>query len=114
VEGRVRRTVLVLLGLALASAPTMGGPIPSRAADTRDADLARVESFLARDEVAQALAAQGLSADEVEQRLARLSTEDLSALAANLDQIQAAGAVPEYIWILLAILMAVTILATIF
>ena len=113
-EGRVRRSVLVLLVLALASAPSMGGPIPSKAADTRDADLARVESFLARGEVAQALAAQGLSADEVEQRLARLSAEDLSALAANVDQIQSAGAVPEYIWILLAILMAVTILATIF
>jgi hypothetical protein len=114
VEGRGRRTVLILLALGCVAAPSMGGPIPSKAADTHEADLATIESFLARDEVAQALAAQGLSSDEVEQRLARLSAEDLSALAANVDQIQTAGAVPEYIWILLAILMGVMILAAVF
>jgi hypothetical protein len=110
----VGRTALILLALVSVAAPSMGGPIPSKAADSRESDLATIESFLARDEVAQALAAQGLSADEVEQRLARLSAEDLSALAANVDQIQSAGAVPNYIWILLAILMGVMILATIF
>jgi hypothetical protein len=114
VKGRGRRTVLILLALVCVAAPSMGGPIPSKAADTREADLATIESFLAHDEVAQALAAQGLSAEEVEQRLARLSAEDLSALAANVDQIQSAGAVPNYIWVLLAILMGVMILATIF
>jgi hypothetical protein len=55
-----------------------------------------------------------LDTEEVEQRVAQLSAEDLSALAANLDQIQAAGGVPDYIWILLAILIGVTILATVF
>ena len=68
----------------------------------------------AREEVARALAAHGFSPQDVEQRIAQLSAEEISALAANLDQIQAAGAVPNYIWILLAILMAVTILATVF
>jgi hypothetical protein len=97
----------------------VAGPIPSRAADSpavdsQQADRATIEAFLAREEVAQALAAHGLSADEVEQRVAQLSAEDVSALAANLDQIQAAGDVPNYIWILLAILIGVTILATIF
>jgi hypothetical protein len=115
VEGHVRRTAALLVALACLSAPTIGAPIPSKTTtEAREADLARVESFLARDEVAQALADNGLSADEVEQRLARLSAEDLSALAANVDQIQAAGEVPKYIWILLAVLMAVTILATVF
>ena len=108
-EGRLRRTVVALLALVCVAAPSMGGPIPSKAAD-----LATVESFLARQEVAQALAANGLSGHEVEQRLARLSAEDLAALAANLDQIQSAGQVPNYIWILLAILIGVTILATVF
>lgn len=106
--------VVGVMALASVAVPSMGSPIPSKAADTREADLATVESFLARDEVAQALADNGLSRDEVEQRLARLSAEDLSALAANVDQIQAAGEVPNYIWILLAVLMAVTILATVF
>jgi hypothetical protein len=107
--------VALLVTFAFLSAPAMGAPIPSKtAAEAREADLATVGSFLARDEVAQALAAHGLSGDEVEQRLARLSAEDLSALAANVEQIQAAGGVPQYIWILLAILMGVMILATIF
>ena len=114
VEGRRRRTVVTLLALVWVSAPSMGGPIPSKAADTREADLATVESLIARQEVAQALAANGLSGEEVKQRLARLSAEDLSALAANVDQIQSAGEVPKYIWILLAVLMGVTILATVF
>ena len=114
VEGRVCRTVVAVVALVSVAAPSMSGPIPSKADDTREADLATVESFLARDEVAQALAANGLSPDEVEQRLARLSAEDLSALAANVDQIQSAGQVPNYIWILLAILIGVTILATVF
>jgi hypothetical protein len=105
--------LLALLGLAI---PSLAGPIPSKAADvpTVEADRATIEAFLARDEVAHALAAHGLEAEEVEQRVAQLSAEDLSALAANLDQIQAAGGVPNYIWILLAILIGVTILATVF
>jgi len=73
-----------------------------------------VSDLVARDEVAQALAAHGLTPQEVEQRLGRLSDEDLSRLAANLDQVQAAGSVPEYIWILLAIFLAVSILLMIF
>jgi len=114
VEARLLRSVVTLLALVCVAAPSMGGPIPSKAADTREADLATVEALIARQEVAQALAANGLSGDEVKQRLARLSAEDLSALAANVDQIQSAGEVPNYIWILLAVLLGVTILATVF
>ena len=114
-EGRLRVTAVALLALVWLASPLMGAPIPSKAADEAlEVDRATVESFLARDEVAQALAANGLSAEEVEQRLARLSAEDLSALAANVEQIQAAGQVPNYIWILLGILLAVTIVVTIF
>jgi len=109
-----RRKVLMVLALASAAASATAGTIPSRTADAREADLATVENFLAREEVAQALAASGLSDSEVELRLARLSAEDLSALAANVEQVQAAGQVPNYIWILLGILIGVTILATIF
>jgi hypothetical protein len=111
-SGRAALAILVLLGVAL---PSLAGPIPSKASlDAQRADRASIETVLAREEVARALAAHGLSPQDVEQRLAQLSPEEMSALAANLDQVQAAGAVPNYIWILLAILMAVTILATVF
>jgi cytochrome c553 len=104
--------------LLLAGAlPAAADRAPSRAdepAAVRARDLAQVQGLTARDDVAQALQAQGLSRDEVEARLARLSNEDLRRLAAHLDQVQAAGNVPNYIWILLGILIAVTIIATVF
>jgi hypothetical protein len=106
-------TATVLLPAMLASAEQMA----SRADDTglsRRADLVRVHEALSGAEVAKALAAQGLSAGEVERRLAQLSAEDLDRLAANLEQIQAAGSVPDYVWILLAAFLAVSSLAIIF
>ena len=116
---RVVRTVAALLALLWVASASVAAPIPSKAIDkaapvSSDADRRAIAASLARQEVADALAAHGLSAEEVEQRVAQLSAEDLSALAANLDQIQAAGAVPNYIWILLAILIGVTILVTVF
>jgi predicted exporter len=116
---KLRRLVTALLTaiVLLPALPASAERIASRADDkpaSREAGLARVHEALADAEVAKALAAQGLSADEVEQRLAQLSAEDVERLAANLDQVQAAGNVPQYIWILLAIFLAVSILAIIF
>ena len=61
----------------------IAAPIPSRATDkaapgVSHAERAAIEAALARQEVADALAAHGLSAEEVEQRVAQLSAEDLS------------------------------------
>jgi len=116
---RARRSMAVLgavlLGWPLAASAAV---IPSKEADapvahSRQADLEQVGALVARDEVAKALSSRGLAPREVEQRLARLSDEDLRSLAANVDQIQAAGYVPEYIWILLAALIVVIILTRI-
>ena len=101
----------------LPTAPLSAERIASRAEDTavaRQAELTQIRETLARDEVARALAARGLSAGQVEERLTRLSNEDLRRLAANLDQIQAAGEVPKYIWILLAVFLVASTLAIIF
>ena len=108
---------LSLAWLAGVAAPVAAERIASKAeapAASRAADLARVSDLVARDHVAQALAAHGLSAPQIEERLVRLSDDDLHRLAANLDQVQAAGNVPNYIWILLGILLAVTIVVTVF
>jgi Family of unknown function (DUF6627) len=109
-----RWTAVTVLGLVGLAAPSLAAPIPSRAADrptlaASEPDRAAIEAFLAREDVARALAAHGLTSEEAGARLARLSDEDVSALAANLQQIQAAGEVPHYIWVLLAILMGVII-----
>jgi hypothetical protein len=116
---RPRRSALALLSLLLVPAlPVQAGLIASRAEEAPSASRARrledARAFLAREDVAKALAGHGLSAEEVDHRLDQLSDEDLTALAANVDQLQAAGNVPNYIWILLAIFLAVSILVLIF
>ena len=115
---RTKRLAFLCAAILLAAAlPAAAERAPSRADDaavSRARDLAEVRSLAAREDVARALAARGLRAAEIDERLARLSDEDLRRLSANLDQIQAAGNVPNYIWILLGILIAVTIIATVF
>ena len=115
---RLRLLLTVLLtATVLLPAAASAERIASRGEDvdvSRPVDLAQVRETLAHAEVAKALAAQGLSAGEIEPRLARLSGEDLHRLAANLDQVQAAGSVPDYVWILLAAFLAVSTLAIIF
>jgi hypothetical protein len=114
---RIGLVLMAVVGL-LAAIPGSAAIIPSKEADVpedqRVADLAQVRDIIARQDVARALSAQGLPPGEVERRLALLSSEDLHSLASNLEQVKAAGNVPNYIWILLAIFLAVSILATVF
>ena len=123
------RSTLVLLIVMLIIPAAQAAPVPSRSdADTRvevklgsldeGARAASVEDvtaeLFANDEIARVLEEQGLSSDEVQTRLAQLSPQDLQYLSSNLDQVQAAGTVPDYIWILLAILLGLLILGAIF
>jgi len=113
---RIKPRALAILAAVLLSvaAPPLAAPVPSKPAP-RDANAATVRSFLGRDDVARALARAGLTPPQIEQRLTRLSDEDLRSLASNLDQVQAAGTeVPRYIWVLLAVLLGVLILTAIF
>ena len=112
---RSHRLVLPLalalgLGASLPASAERIASKPDAPAASRAADLDRVSDAVGRDEVRQALAALGLQPSEVDARLAQLSDEDLRRLAGNLDQVQAAGAVPQYIWILLGIFLALTII----
>jgi hypothetical protein len=116
---RWRRVLAVLLAAVVLgpALPASAERIPSRGEDagaSRPAELAHVREALAHPEVAKALAAQGLSAAEIDERLAQLTSEDLQRLAVNLEHVQAAGSVPKYVWILLAAFLAVSTLAIIF
>ncbi len=111
-------TLAALLSLAQ-PAVSIAGTIPSKDTDSPgtssgQAELAQLRDALARSEVGKALSARGLLPPEVEQRLAQLSAEDMRSLASNLNQIQAAGDVPHYIWVLLAVAIVVWILVTLF
>src|SRR5256712_464002 len=91
--------------IALWAIPSFAGPVPSKTAanqslDSRAADLALVRDVAANEQVAQVLAARGFTQEQVNQRLAQLSPQDLHQLAQNLDQLQAAGLTQQqWIWI---------------
>ena len=96
---------LVVLLITLAAIPALAGPVPSKTAEnqsleSREADLTIVRSGAANEQVAAVLAANGFSTDEVNQRLAQMSPQDLHQLAQNLEQLQPAGLTrQEWIWI---------------
>jgi parvulin-like peptidyl-prolyl isomerase len=115
----LRRLVLAGLGfLALVVAfapPAQALPAPSKtdvgqALSEREADLATLDALLDNEEVSEALAAQGFTREEVNSRLAQLAPEELSTLASQAEQLQAAGQ-PTYVWVLIAILAVVAIVA---
>lgn len=96
--------VLVLM-FAFAAIPAFAGPVPSKTAanqsiESRDADLALVRDVAANEQIAQVLASRGFTQEQVNQKLAQLSPQDLHQLAQNLNQLQAAGITrQEWIWI---------------
>ena len=97
--------VLVALFVVVSAVPAFAGPVPSKtAADqsitARAADIALVQSITAREDVAQALAAQGFSKAQIDSKVASLSDQDLHNLAQNLNEVQAAGLTREqWTWI---------------
>ena len=96
--------VLILL-VTFAAIPALAGPVPSKTAenqslDSRDADLTAIRDIAANEQVAAVLTAHGFTQDEVDQRLAQMSSQDLAQLAQNLEQLQPAGLTrQEWIWI---------------
>jgi hypothetical protein len=97
--------VILLIIVAFIAVPSFAGPMPSKALAnqdlaSRDADLAMVRDVAANDQVAKVLATHGFTQEQVHQRLAQLSPQDLHQLAQNLNQLQAAGVTQqEWIWI---------------
>jgi len=114
----LKRSVLIILLLMLA-VPTFAAPVPSKTAAnqslaTRDADLAMVRDVVANDQVAKVLAARGFTQEQVNQKLAQLSPQDLHQLAQNLNQLQAAGLTQQqWIWIGIGALAALILIVAI-
>ena len=102
---RLSKVLFLVVVLAVAALPAIAGPVPSKTAanqslDSRDADIAVIRDVAANEQVANVLAANGFSKDEVNQRLAQMSPQDLHQLAQNLEQLQPAGLTrQEWIWI---------------
>jgi hypothetical protein len=103
---RTPKIILVLL-VVLAAVPAFAGVTPSKTAanqslEARAADLALVRDVAANEQVAAVLAAHGFNQEQVNQKLAQMSPQDLHQLAQNLDQLQAAGLTRQQ-WIYIGI-----------
>lgn len=104
---RLSKSVLFVLALlvTLAAIPAFAGPVPSKTAanqslDSREADLSVVREVAANEQVSAVLTANGFSQEEIDNRLAQMSPQDLHQLAQNLEQLQPAGLTrQEWIWI---------------
>ena len=96
---------MVVVLLTVAAMPAFAGPVPSKTAanqslESREADLTMIRSIAADEQVAAVLTANGFTQDEVNQRLEKMSPQDLQQLSQNLEQLQAAGLTrQEWIWI---------------
>ncbi len=107
--------IVLILVAAFAAVPAFAGPVPSKTAanqslDQRAADIAVVRDVISHDEVAKALEARGFTPEQVNQKLAQLSPQDLHQLAQNLDQLQAAGLTrQEWLWVALGAIAALVI-----
>jgi hypothetical protein len=107
----------VVLMVAMAAQPLQALPVPSmtEAEQTlveRAEILASLGTVLDQQEVIDVLAEHGLTRDEVNQRLAQLSAEELQELSSQIDHLEAAGQwAPGWIWILVAVLIIVAIVA---
>lgn len=100
----------VAVGAPAAALPTPSKTQVDQSLLERQIELAKIEAVVAQPEIAAALAQHGFSSDDVNQRLAQLSPEEMNGLSLQLDQLQAAGSgVPTYIWILIGILLGVLI-----
>jgi hypothetical protein len=103
----LKRSIILFVALAVVSIPAFAAPMPSKAIanqslEARSADLALVRDVVANEQVAKALASHGLTQEQVNQKVAQLSNQDLHQLAQNLNQLNAAGLTrQEWIWILI-------------
>ncbi len=98
---------VVAVLIVVTAIPAIAAPVPSKTAanqslDSRAADIALVRDVVSSEEVARALASRGFSQEQVNQKLAQLSPQDLHQLAGNLSQLQAAGLTNQQ-WLYVAI-----------
>ncbi len=110
------RLIVLLVLVCLTAAPAFAGAIPSKTAasqslDARATDLALIRDVTADALVAAALAQRGFTPEQVDQRLAQLSPDQIHQLAQNLEHIQAAGLTKQHwLWIAIAAIAVLVVI----
>ena len=67
--------------------------------------LSRIQAEITRDDVRKQFAARGVSPEEVDARVAAMSTEELQLLSAELDELPAGGGVLAVIGVVFVVLL---------
>ncbi len=87
-------TSFLCLAIILATLPTgIAAPVDSVESTRASAEIQKIDAFLSEQAVAQQLAALGVTPEQVQARLARLSDAQLAAVAAQIDLLQAGGTI---------------------
>jgi hypothetical protein len=106
-------SLYLIIALFALTLPAQGWAmlVPAGHAETRSADLARVQATLESSVVKQRLLDYGLTAEETTKRLEALSDERIHQFAAHLDAVQAGGdALSDVVVILLVVVIVIVIL----
>lgn len=112
---KLRRVVASLLVVSIAG---LGLPLPAQAGmvgtdavvTSTSAERGRIATFLERDDVRQQLLAQGVSPAEVKARVAALTDEEATQLAAKMDSMPAGGDVLGVLLVVFIVLLITDIL----
>lgn len=106
----MKRTLAIFLSFLMAYMPTAVHANGEMIATTsvvagldEEQSKKKVENYLSRVDVQQALQAQGLSSKEISQRLASLSPTEMNQLAVQMEKAQAGGLLVEILLIVLII-----------
>lgn len=108
--------LIFILLIAVTAMPALAGVVPSKTAANqslaqREADLALVRDVVSHEQVAAVLAQHGLTQQQVNDKVAQLSQQDLHQLAQNLDQLQAAGLTrSEWLWVAIGAIAALLLI----
>ena len=73
--------------------------------DERGELLSKIQAEIARDDVREQFVARGVSPEEVDARVAAMSTEELQLLSAELDELPAGGGVFAVIGVVFVVLL---------
>ena len=104
----IRKSLAIYLIMALLVLGSL--PTDLMVGADRLADIQKIQSVLESKVVAQRLTDLGLSMQEVQQSMAKLTTEELHQIATNLDGLQAGGDVGIIIAVLLVIALVLLII----
>jgi hypothetical protein len=108
--------ILALLVLGCLPYNAMAVLIPSNldgAAEVgldRDADIHKIQTALESKLVQQRLTDLGLSVEEVQQSMAKLTTQELHDVASNLDALQAGGELGLVIGVLVVVVLVLLVI----